>query len=302
MKKRFFTMVIAAFTVLSLNITGMAVYADEEDIPEAVEEIVDENETVYEPVYTIKTEDREEINLYFSWEDEYLGSEISINVLDPYFPDLDGQSGEYYSSADNIPLSENEILETAEFEYKDKEGYDVKGRKFYILSIDPDDPDARYAGHEVFYRDQKNAKIVTITADDGHEFTVIYDLVDGEYVHSGGYSYLPDRHKAEGTDYQGYFADDSFTPEDIPLNDNEQLFNVVYTLDKGAEKVRITKYYIACLDFDDPYAKYAGFTEEPLETSAPDTGNIPVTAAGAAMVISAAVMSVCGKSMRRKKD
>lgn len=301
MKKRFFTMVIAAFTVLSLNITGMAVYADEEDIPEAVEEIVDENEIeINDPVYTINTEDREEVCLYFSQEGEYTGSMISINVLEPYFPDGDGKSEKYYSSEDDIPLSENEILETAEFEYTNKDGITVTGRKFYILSIDPDDPDARYAGHEVFYRDQKNAKIVTITSDDGHEFTVIYDLVDGEYVHSGGYSYLPDRHKAEGTDYQGYFADDSFTPEDIPLNGNEQLFNVVYTLDKGAEKVRITKYYIACLDYNDPYVKYAGFTEEPLETSAPDTGNIPVTAAGAALVISAAVMSVCGKSMRRK--
>lgn len=299
MKKRFLTTVVAAFAVLSLNVTGMAVYADEEDIPEAVEELVDENEMeINEKIYTIKTEDREEVNLYFSWADEYMGSEISINVLDPYFPDLDGQSGEYYSSADNIPLSENEILETAEFEYTNKDGITVKGRKFYILSIDPDDPDARYAGHEVFYREKKNAKIVTITSDDGHDFTVIYDLVDGEYVHSGGYSYRPDRHKEAGTNDKDRFTDDSF----IPLNDNEQLFNVVYTIDKGAEKVRITKYYIACTDYNASYVKYAGFTEEPLETSAPNTGNIPVKTAGAVLVMSAAVMSVCGKSMRRKKD
>lgn len=135
-------MILSAAAAAALTLTGISVYAEEEAIPEEVygeyaAEVTDET------VYRFNTEDREEVIMYFSQSGEYMGCEISVNDVEPFFPESDSPSGIYYSSAEDIPLKDGEIVETV--------GADGDPwRKFYVLSADMNDPYAYYAGHEVY--------------------------------------------------------------------------------------------------------------------------------------------------------
>lgn len=109
--------------------------------------IDDASEYSYLEILPLKTEDGETINLCYDENGEYT-SWYSDNAAQPEnetdFPEYKGGTGEYYTSAEDIPLSEGEQLITADFDTET-----MYGRKYYIITPDWDNANAVYAGHEV---------------------------------------------------------------------------------------------------------------------------------------------------------
>ncbi|MCM1523388.1 MAG: hypothetical protein NC120_02915 [Ruminococcus sp.] len=135
---------ILIFAAAAILFAAAPVYAYDEPVPEAAEEPIDPNEESADYVFTFYAEDGEYIAVYYDKETGgFMGSEISVNLLDPVFPELNGGTGVYYSSAEDIPIKNSEIVETVG---EDGDPW----RKFYVLSADMNDPYAYYAGHEVY--------------------------------------------------------------------------------------------------------------------------------------------------------
>lgn len=115
------------------------------------EEIVDPNEPVEEATadeaFYVTAEDGVDGYILMYPDGETFGYEIGTSEpADIYdFPEYQGGTGTYYSSAEEIPLGENQVLCEIEYSaYLENVGWSL-GKKFYI--VDYENKTLTYAGH-----------------------------------------------------------------------------------------------------------------------------------------------------------
>lgn len=120
----------------TVRYAGAEIIYTEKDDPDAYIEEATADEGIY-----VKAEDGADGYIYsFGYE---IGLSEPADIYD--FPEYQGGTGTYYSSAEEIPLGENQVLCEIEYSaYSEDVGWSL-GKKFYI--VDYENKTLTYAGH-----------------------------------------------------------------------------------------------------------------------------------------------------------